>query len=110
MDIKDQGNAPLGRGAPVRLSGEYDISRQSELEAALGTAIPAPSVVLDMSDVSYMDSTALTCLIALHKRIIEKGSGVLRLEGVRPNIRRILSVTKLDEIFELADDNAPEPV
>lgn len=93
--------------APIRLSGEYDIGRQSELEAALADADPASPVVVDLSDVSYIDSTALSCFIRLHKRVRESGSGIVRLVGVRPNIRRILNVTKLDDIFEI-EDAAPE--
>lgn len=83
----------------VQLSGEYDLWRRDELEAELKPAESADIAVLDLRDVTYIDSTALTCLVRLKKRMAENGAGELRLVAPQPNVRKILSLTQLERIF-----------
>lgn len=88
----------------LQLAGEYDISRRDELERHLSRAYGARVAVLDVKDVSYLDSTALTCLIRLRKRIMEHDDGgVVRIVGAGAQVRRILNLTNLERLFELAD-------
>lgn len=87
----------------LRLAGEYDISRREELEQLLAPAYGARAAVIDVSDVTYFDSTALTCLIRLRKRMMEGGSANIRIVGAKPQIRRIFTLTNLERVFELED-------
>lgn len=83
----------------LRLAGEYDISRQEELEEDLACALDADVAVLDLSEVSYLDSSTLTSLIRLRKRMMERGPGIVKIAGAPPQVRRIFSLTNLDKIF-----------
>jgi anti-anti-sigma factor len=47
----------------VRLSGELEIGRKSEIRDALGAASHATAVLLDLGEVTYADSIALTELL-----------------------------------------------
>lgn len=87
----------------IRLSGEYDISRQDELDRELAPAYDCRVAVLDMTGVSYMDSTGLALLINLKKRMTVRSGGVLRIAAPQANVRRVLELTRLDEIFEVYD-------
>lgn len=87
----------------VQLSGEYDISRREELEQAFAPAHTACAVVIEMGEVTYLDSTALTCLVRLRKRMLENGDATIRIAGAKPQIRRIFALTQLERVFNLED-------
>jgi anti-anti-sigma factor len=53
-----------------------------------------------MSTVIFMDSSGLSALIAVMKRA-RAGGGELVLFGVRPAVREILNLTRLDGVFSV---------
>ena len=59
-------------------------------------------IVLDLGDVSWVNSTGLGILIASHISVTNAG-GVLKLMRVSRRIDSILMVTKLNTIFEVYD-------
>ena len=81
----------------ITLSGEYDIARKQELAAIFG-ATNGESVTIDMSDVTYVDSTFLNELASMRLRRQERP---VTLVGVQPNVSRILQIAKLDRFFLL---------
>lgn len=87
----------------LRLTGEYDISRREELEEQLAAAHDADVAVLDLREVPYLDSSALSCFIKLRKRMMERGPGILRIAGANPQVRRIFTLTNLDRIFRIEE-------
>jgi anti-sigma B factor antagonist len=62
-----------------------------------------PSVVLDLSEVTLMDSTVLGSLVGLRRWLESRGS-CLRISAMSPEVRRVLTVTRLDRIFAIADE------
>jgi len=95
----DQAEAPV-----LRLVGDIDIASEalwrSEGDALLG-ADPAPDeLVVDMSEVSFLDSRGMAMLVHLYTRMLEHG-GVLVLTEVPRRVAKALSVAGLDELFEL---------
>lgn len=84
----------------LQMRGEYDIANKDSLTEMLLPGEVADSVVIDMADTAYIDSSALHCLVHLRTQLLERG-GVVQLVGVQPNIRRILTVTGLDGLFEI---------
>jgi anti-anti-sigma factor len=94
----------------LRLSGEYDISRKDELNAALSAAYNATEAILDVRDVSYIDSTAIECLIRLRKRMSENGSSLIRLVGPTRQVRKVLQLTGLHQVFELSETSEDVPL
>ncbi len=59
--------------------------------------------VLDFEDASYIDSSGLGVLVSLSKRIREEG-GELRLAGLDDDLRTLFELTRLDTLFQIADD------
>jgi anti-anti-sigma factor len=82
----------------IRLVGELDMSSARALEEALGTAIErAGPVLIDLSEVTFMDSTGISALLkAAH---VLRGRGCLILHGEQDNVRRLLDLVRLDDSF-----------
>jgi anti-anti-sigma factor len=85
-------------------SGEIDISRVPELRDEIMALPTDRPVVLDLSRVSYLDSSGLGMLVLLRKRLARCGVAVT-LVDVQPHVRRIFDVTGLDRAFHL--ESAP---
>lgn|GEM_PF-1306459 len=85
----------------IELSGEYDLARRDELEQQLSSAYTAAIAVIDLRDVTYIDSTALACLIRLKKRMTEHGPAIVQLRSVQPQVFRVFELTQLDKVFEV---------
>ncbi|MDQ2679495.1 MAG: STAS domain-containing protein [Candidatus Eremiobacteraeota bacterium] len=87
----------------INLSGEYDMARISELEAALAQAHEADFAFIDLTDVPYIDSSALSSLIRLKNRM-RGGGGAIRLIAPQRNIRRLLEITGIDHVVEVREN------
>jgi anti-anti-sigma factor len=88
-------DAATPRTHHIELSGEYDIARKPELAAAFANVDGAP-VTIDMSEVTYVDSTFLGELMAMRLRLEERP---VTLIGVKPGVARIFSIASLDRFF-----------
>lgn len=69
-----------------------------DLDAALESR-PA-RVVVDLSQCSFVDASALTVLLEGHRRACRYG-GQLTLHGCSPRVLRLLSLTGLRGVFDL---------
>ena len=94
-----------GSCAVVRVEGEIDLESAGELSEAAVAAIQeiGPSLVLDLSGVTFMDSTGLKVLLAVHKRA-ELAGGRLVLAGPTRSVNRVVSITGFDQTFAVCDD------
>lgn len=84
----------VGTAVVVRLGGELDLYNAEQVRGALAEAAqrrPA-RLVVDMSQVEFMDSTALSVLVEARKAT----GGQFRLAGPREDTRRTLEVSGLD--------------
>lgn len=86
----------------IELKGEFDISNVDELARLLQAGEQGEDVILDCSQLEYIDSTGLTELFKLHQKI-ERSGGVVYLTGANPNVRKVFSVTNLDTVFKFRD-------
>jgi anti-sigma B factor antagonist len=98
VTIHDREGIPV-----VRAHGEVDVSTAPALRAELmSIAEDSPKVVVDLSDVTFLDSTGLGVLIAAMKRFRDSSTGGhLHLVVTRPHIQKVLEVTGLTSIFEV---------
>jgi DNA-directed RNA polymerase subunit RPC12/RpoP len=64
----------------------------------------AGRVVADFSGVTVVDSAALGRLLTLHRKCQQAG-GRLTVRGVRPEVRELFQLTKLDRILDVEDDD-----
>ena len=94
----------------VHLAGELDTAlvaaRRPELidkcDRHAGSAL-----VLDLTDVTFVDSTGLGLLIGVARRMRE-GGGEVRLRGCRRSVRRLLTLSGLDGVLVI-DEPSNDP-
>ena len=86
----------------VAVTGELDVYTAPALEEALGELVDADrvSIVVDLTDVSFMDSTGLGLLIKALKWTREK-DGTLRIVANTDKILKVFRVTGLDSVLDL---------
>src|SRR5258705_13832797 len=59
--------------AVVGLRGDHDLESTDELWRALARACGRPVVIVDLSECTFIDSTALNLLLAAHRRQTKRG-------------------------------------
>ncbi|MEU2547007.1 STAS domain-containing protein [Streptomyces roseolus] len=94
---------PTGSGTAVRLSGEIDLSTAEELESVLTAALSlggdGASLTLDMSGVSFCDSSGLNTL--LHARLLAVARhSDLRVVAAGAQVARLLARTHVGDLVE----------
>lgn len=62
----------------------------------------APNIVVDLTDVPYVDSSGVGSLVNLHVSRLKTG-GSLRLTGISERVRTVLMVTRVDNILNVTD-------
>ena len=72
---------------------------------------PLPDVILDLQNVSYMNSSNIAQLLKVRKRLISASNESdhkigLRICGVNDQVWSVLLVTGLDSVFKFTDDVA----
>lgn len=86
----------------VKLDGDLDFSRKADIEATLAQADSVDIAVVDLSEVSYIDSSCLSSLAVLKKRMQENGTAaILRIAGANESLSRIFQICGLDKSFEM---------
>ncbi len=86
----------VGATGVISVLGEIDLSTASRVREAVGDHIDAGvcRLVLDLSEVTFMDSTGLGLLVGAHKATTARGGG-LRVVCDNPRLLRLLAVTGL---------------
>lgn len=93
----------LGAGTGVvELIGEVDVYSASQAKQKIHDLIEggANHLVIDLSGTEYLDSTAMGVLVGVLRRVGESG-GWVRLVGLKPRIRRLFQITRLDQILPI---------
>ncbi len=85
----------------IKVSGRFDFSMHEEFRNAYdGQVEPGAAVVVDMSGVDYMDSSALGMLLLLREHAGDDNSDVRLVNGSH-EIRNILEVSNFGELFKV---------
>lgn len=96
----------------LRLVGELDIGTAARLRDSLGwaTAEGVRSIVVDLSELEFVDSSGLQELVVALKRQRERDGDVV-LRAPNPRIRRVLEIVGFDKVFTIleADDRPLRP-
>jgi anti-sigma B factor antagonist len=75
-----------------------------DVDSLMSRELPAkPRIVLDLSDVHYMNSSNIAKLLRLRKMIVER-DGTLVLVTPSPQVWSVFTVTGLDKVFHFAGD------
>jgi anti-anti-sigma factor len=85
------------------VTGEIDLNNSPEMRNALLELVGRHGVrklVLNLSRVPYMDSSAIAVLVELLRKL-GKG-GTVALTDLQPRVKGLLEIARLDTIFSIA--------
>lgn len=97
IEIKD-----ISEHKVLQVSGEVDLYNVSELKKALFSITDGnfTSVVVDMKNVNYMDSSGIGALVAGQKKMKAHG-GKFALINIHDDVLNILKLATLDKFFQI---------
>jgi anti-anti-sigma factor len=88
----------------VIATGEIDLASSPELRAALyDPETKADTVVLDLREVTFMDSSGLGVIVGQHKRAREEGFRFCVAVQGATEVERILELSGLVAVLDIAD-------
>ncbi len=86
----------------VTVSGRVEHSGSRKLQEALEALVvkDKPKIAADLSQVNYLDSSALGVLVSTLKSANSRG-GDLRLSGLNDMVMDVFRITRLSSIFQI---------
>ncbi|MDB5069274.1 MAG: hypothetical protein JWM87_385 [Candidatus Eremiobacteraeota bacterium] len=88
----------------VSFNGELDIWKEGEIDARLSVPDGGVPIVIDLSEVRYLDSAFLSALVRLRRRLPHCPITVV---VVAPSVRRIFELTEMSRLFEITGSHPP---
>lgn len=83
---------------------EWDIGSRDRIEPALAPALIHTHVILDLTAVEYLDSSALSRLVMIHRaRQAQPEFAPMCLVISSPNVRKVFQLTDLDTVLKIYD-------
>jgi anti-sigma B factor antagonist len=88
--------------AVIRVAGEIHASTAPEFSDRLNAVISngRNAVVLDLTNVEFIDSTGLSVLLNGLRRVT-RARGAMVIACANPTVLRLFEITKLDSTFEI---------
>jgi len=89
----------------VALVGELDLSTVSKVQDELRKVEESspPTMVIDLSKLTFLDSTGLRCIVTADERAREEGRRIVIVRGPDA-VQRVFAITRLEERLEMVDD------
>lgn len=85
----------------IRIDGRFDFAVHNEFREAVKIADKTvQSIVVNLTNTEYLDSSALGMLLVLR----DKAGGnkdAVRIRGAKPDVKRILEIANFDKLFTL---------
>ena len=113
MDLKTVSDLiPMARtdgdALVVSVRGEIDLHNSPEFRTELLDLVvkhPSKRLILNLSQVPYMDSSACAVLLEALRRV-RAVAGKMYLAAVQPRVKSLLEIARLETIFILVPDEA----
>jgi anti-anti-sigma factor len=105
MEILEVTTQDSGGQVTISLKGELDLSSVGKVEDELERVeATGPSLlILDLSQLTFLDSTGLRAVVTAHERARENGRRLVIVRGPDA-VQRVFSITRLEERLEMVDD------
>ena len=100
-DVHDEAGTPV-----IALTGDVDRNAEAALDAAYEQVGQARAVVLDFTDVSYINSTGIAVIVGLLARARTNGQA-LSARGLSEHYRQIFEITRLADFMTILDGEGP---
>ncbi|NOR69517.1 MAG: anti-sigma factor antagonist [Methylomarinum sp.] len=86
----------------IKVSGRFDFGVHQDFRKATEQATQEiKTIVVDMANTDYVDSSALGMLLVLRDKVGDNKSAVL-IKSAKPDVRKILEIANFDKLFTLS--------
>jgi anti-sigma B factor antagonist len=89
------------RTSVISVCGEIDMATAPRVEAAFALCGQSCDVMLDLTEVTFLDSSALKVL-ALNAKKMRSAGYEIRVKGLSDHQRRLMNLMGLDRVLNLA--------
>ena len=105
MEILDVTTEDRNGLVHMALVGELDLSSVAKVQEELRRIeAAAPStLVVDLSKLTFLDSTGLRCIVTADERARNEGRRIVIVRGPDA-VQRVFSITRLEERLDIVDD------
>jgi anti-sigma B factor antagonist len=92
----------------MALVGELDLSSVAKVQEELRRieADAPATLVVDLSKLTFLDSTGLRCIVTADERARNEGRKIVIVRGPDA-VQRVFAITRLEERLEIVDDAPP---
>jgi anti-anti-sigma regulatory factor len=99
------------RTALTIFAGAYDVTCKRQWSEELECLCTEPDVIIDLSDVSYLDATCLTEMLRMHERRRYNGFDRETVILGQPLVRKLFDLLKIEGAVRIVEclDDATEP-
>ncbi|MBA3261922.1 MAG: STAS domain-containing protein [Thermoleophilaceae bacterium] len=105
MEILDVRTEERNGLVHVALVGELDLSTVAKVQEELRRveASSPATLVVDLSQLAFLDSTGLRCIVTADERARSEGRRIVIVRGPDA-VQRVFTITRLDDRLEMVDD------
>lgn len=94
------GSEVLSGWRVIAVAGELDIDTVPLLATRLDEDVTGDRAVLDLAEVTFMDSTGLALVLDWHRRLGEKG-GTLRIAAPQAPVMRLFALADVADVLDV---------
>ena len=105
IDVTQKGEVTVVRFVDRKILDEANIQELGVEMFKLVEQEQRKNLLLNFFNVEFLSSAALGKLITLDKKVKANG-GRLKLSNIRPEIYEVFTITKLNKLFDIKDDEA----
>jgi anti-anti-sigma factor len=100
VQFEDEGGVPV-----ARIRGEIDMSNVGQLSVTLQNSVaqPAPGLVVDFSETTYLDSAGLHFVFDLGKRLRDRGQRLYLVVPPGSPVAAVLDIVHVDALARRCD-------
>jgi anti-anti-sigma factor len=99
-EVQKSGDESTGPVTTIVFHGKVVNETSGQLKEVVKPLIPLGGrIVLDLTDVSYMDSTGLGALVGLKVSALREGYCKLELVNLSPRVKELLRLSNLTQLF-----------
>jgi anti-sigma B factor antagonist len=95
-------------GVRVEVEGELDLATAPQLEEVLRRELAANgAVILDLSRVTFMDSSGLRAIITMIREADHRGQRLRVAGSMLPQLQRLIEITGLRDVLPVDSEGRP---
>lgn len=94
----------MERSLEINVPNDFNIEAVVDFRAEINGLIEEGIVnfIFDFSKCNFIDSTGLGALVSIYKKCIER-NGSIRLRALKPEVRNLFRLTRLDKVFKIEE-------